>query len=183
MINNGGFGLSARCVWDRDEIRKTMNSHKSSRENWKCLKIDLFAQNTRFSRLSQVASKSPGPVTRTLKTKILKTLSKCFLRLKVLPVKESRGKPQKSLSPLATGPSTREQVTRLSWENPNFEKHSKYFSRLGHWPASESRKISVWARDWDMRLDQPVIESPKQGNTVFEIFYIFAKNKRLSKNN
>ena len=31
-------------------------------------------------------------------------------------------------------------------------------------------KISVWAHDWDMRLDQPTTESPKQGNTVFDIF-------------
>ena len=30
-------------------------------------------------------------------------------------------------------------------KNPNFEKHFKYFSRLGHWPASEPRKIFVWA--------------------------------------
>ena len=28
----------------------------------------------------------------------------------------------------------------------------------------------MWARDWDMRLDQPAIELPKQGNTIFEIF-------------
>ena len=32
-------------------------------------------------------------VARTLKTKILKNLSKCFSRLEVLPVRESRGKP------------------------------------------------------------------------------------------
>ena len=85
-------------------------------KNWKHLKIDLYVQNTRFSRLNQVASKSPGLVARTLKTKILKNLSKCFSRLKVLPARESRGKPRKSLSPLATGPSTREQVARLSRE-------------------------------------------------------------------
>ena len=32
-----------------------------------------------------------------------------------------------------------------------------------------------------MRLDQPVIELPKQGNTVFEIFDIFAKTKDFPK--
>ena len=68
-------------------------------------------------------------------------------------------------------------------KNLNFEKYSKYFSRLGHWPTSESWKISVWARDWYMWRDQPATELPKQGNTVFEIFDIFCKNKRLSKNN
>ena len=67
-------------------------------------------------------------------------------------------------------------------KNPNFEKYSKYFSRLGHWPASELWKIFVWARDWDMRLNQPAIKSPKHGNTVFEVFWHFCKNKRLSKN-
>ena len=85
-------------------------------KNWKHLKIDLYVQNTRFSRLSQVASKSPGLVARTLKTKILRNLSKCFLRLEVLPARESRGKPRKFLSPLTTGPSTRKQVARLSRE-------------------------------------------------------------------
>ena len=30
------------------------------------------------------------------------------------------------------------------------------------------------------RLDQPVIESPKQGNIIFEIFEIFVKTKKLS---
>ena len=73
-------------------------------------------QNTCFSRLSQVTSKSPRPVAKTLKTKILKNLSKCFSRLEDLPARESQGKPQKSLSPLTTKPSTCEQVARLSRE-------------------------------------------------------------------
>ena len=55
-------------------------------------------------------------------------------------------------------------------KNPNFEKYAKYFSWLGHWPANESRKIYVWARDWDIQLDQPATESPEQSNTVFEIW-------------
>ena len=105
---NGGSSRVTRWVWERFEMRKTMNSQKCSRENWKHLKIDLYAQNTQFSRLSQVASKSLGPVVRTFKTKILKNLSKCFSWLEVLPARESRGKPWKSLSPLVTGPSTRE---------------------------------------------------------------------------
>ena len=44
--------------------------------------------------------------------------------------------------PLATGPSTREQIVK---NDPR-------------------------ARDYGMQLDLPAIESPKQGNTVFEIF-------------
>ena len=58
-----------------------------------------------------------------------------------------------------------------------FEKYSKYFSRLGHWPASELRKISVWALDWGMRLNQPATESPEQGNTVFEDFDNFLQKQ------
>ena len=85
-------------------------------KNWKHLKTDLYAQNTQFSWLNQVTSKSLGQVARTLKAKILKNLSKCFSRLEVLPARESRGKPRKSLSLLATRPSTREQVARLSHE-------------------------------------------------------------------
>ena len=52
---------------------------------------------------------------------------------------------------------------------------------MRHWPASEPRKISVWACDEDMQLDQPATESPKQGNTFFEIFDIFAKTKDYPK--
>ena len=91
-----------------------MNSHKCSKENCKHLKTDLYAQNMQFSRLSQVASKSPGLVTKTLKTKILKNLSKCFSQLEVLPARDLRGELRKSLSSLATEPSTCEQVARLS---------------------------------------------------------------------
>ena len=39
----------------------------------------------------------------------------------------------------------------------------------------------MWARDWDIRLDQPATESPKQGNIVFENFDIFAKTKDFPK--
>ena len=37
------------------------------------------------------------------------------------------------------------------------------------------------ARDQDMQLDQAATESPKHGNIVFEIFYIFAKTKTFQK--
>ena len=53
--------------------------------------------------------------------------------------------------------------------------------RLGHQPTSESQKISVWAFDWDMQLNQLATELPKQGNIVFEIFDIFAKAKDFPK--
>ena len=110
-----------RGKWEkrvRHEGMNTDNDAEGKNEKFlkTILKITLNMENTRFSQLSQVARKSPRPVTRTFKTKILKNLSKCFSRLEVLPARESRGKPRKSLSPLATGPSTREQVARLSRE-------------------------------------------------------------------
>ena len=67
-------------------LGKTMNSHKSSRENSKkILKTVLKGQNTHFSRLNQVVSKLPGPVARTLKTKILKNFLSIFCDWKFYP--------------------------------------------------------------------------------------------------
>ena len=124
---NGGSLRVTWWVWERFEMGKTMNRQKCSRENWKRLKTNLFAQNTRFSRLSQVVSKSPGPVARTLETKILKNLSKFFSQLEVLLARELWGEPWKSLSSLATEPSTHEQVTRLSHEKHYKPKFWKIF--------------------------------------------------------
>ena len=104
---------SFREVWNGEENEQSEIFEGKTKN---ILKNDLYAQNTWFSQLSQVASKLLGPVDRTLKTKILKNLLECFLRLEVLPARESRGKLWKSLSPLATGPSTREQVARMSHE-------------------------------------------------------------------
>ena len=88
------------------------------------------------------------------KPKVLKNLLSVFRDWK----SHSRGSRELSREnlcvSLATGPSTREQVAKTD-------------------PRS---------RDCGMRLVWPATESPKQGNTVFEIF-IFCKNKILSKNN
>ena len=141
-----------------------MNSHKSSRENWKHLKNDLYAQNHAISRLSQVARKSPRLVARTLKTKIWKIFLNVFRDWKFYPWESCKVSRENlwALSQLDLPPANKlpDWVAR-NIKNPNFEKYFMYFSRLGHWPASESRKISVWTRDWDMRLDQPATESPK----------------------
>ena len=60
------------------QIRKTMNSHRSSREKLKTFKVDLFVQNTRFSWLNQVTCKSLEPAARTLERKTFEKFSKCF---------------------------------------------------------------------------------------------------------
>ena len=80
------------------EMRKTVNSHKNSREKTeKVLKTVFKMQNTRFSRLKQVASKSPGQATKTLKDKIVKKFSKCFSQLEGLLARELQTEPRKSL--------------------------------------------------------------------------------------
>ena len=121
---------------------------------------------------------------RTLKTKILKNFLSVFHDWKFYPWGSLERSRENLWVPLTTGTSIREQVTDLSrkkHKNPNFEKYSKYFSRLGHWLASEPWKISEWACDWGMQLDRPTIESPEQGNTAFEILTIFVKSKYFPK--
>ena len=99
-------------------------------------------QNTLFSRLKWVANKSLGLAAKTLKDKIVKIFLSVFHNWKVYP-RGSRELSRENLCvPLATGPFTREQVT----------------------------KINTWAHCWSMRLGWPATESPKQDNTVFEIF-------------
>ena len=99
-------------------------------------------QNTRFSRLKWVANKSPGLAAKTLKDKIVKNFLSVFRNWKVYP-RGSRELSRENLCvPLATGPFTREQVA----------------------------KINTRACGWSMRLGWPATESPKQGNTIFEIF-------------
>ena len=135
-------------------------------------------QNTHFSWLSQVVRKSPGPTARTLERKIFEKFSKCFSRLEVSLMRESRSEPRKSLC-------TFRDWTFHLWISCQIESRETLKTQmwLGHWLASEPRKIFVWVRNWDMRLNQPVTKSPKQGNTVFEILTDFCKNKILSKNN
>ena len=80
-------------------------------------------QNTRFSRLNQVACKSPKQATRNLETKNLKTFLSVFRDWKVYPQESCEVSCENLCVPLATGSSTREQVAILSCEkhkNPNF---------------------------------------------------------------
>ena len=56
---------------------------------------------------------------------------------------------------------------------------------MKHLPTNElpvnHKKISRWTCDWGMRLVLPVIESPEQGNTIFEFLTIFVKTKYFPK--
>ena len=86
-----------RSVSVEKKMGKTNNHKKIEGKTEKVLKIVFEMQNTCFSRLKQVTSKSPGQAAKTLKDKIVKKFSKCFLRLKGLPVRESRAELRKSL--------------------------------------------------------------------------------------
>ena len=160
---------------------KTMNSHKSSREklkkfkNWPiCTKHTIFV--TKLSRQGQSPEHS--------RQKFWK-IYLCVFRDWKFYLRGSHKVSRENLwvpSWLDLPPANK----WLDWiarniKNPNFEKYSKYFSRLGHWSTSEPWKISIWAHNWDMRLDQPATKSPEQGNTIFEIFDIFAKTKDFPK--
>ena len=144
---------------------KTMNSQKYSREklktfkNWLiCAKHSIFVTESSHEQVARASHQN--------------TQDKNFEKMYLSVFRDWKFYLQES------GEVSRENLWALSrldlppanklpyWvarniKNPNFEKYSKYFSWLGHWPVSESRKISVWARDWNMRLDQPATESPK----------------------
>ena len=99
-------------------------------------------QNTRFSRLKWVTNKSPELAAKTLKDKIVKNFLSVFHDWKVYSL-ESRKLSHKNLCvPLTIGPFTCEQVA----------------------------KINTRARNWISWLGWPTTESPKQDNTIFEIF-------------
>ena len=87
-------------------------------------------------------NKSPRQAAKTLKVRIVKNFLSVFRDYKVYP-RGSRELSRENLCvPLTTRPFTREQVA----------------------------KINTRAHRCSMRLGWPVAESPKQGNTVFEIF-------------
>ena len=74
--------------------------------------------------------------------KIVKNFLCVFCDWKVYPRGSRKLSRENICVPLVTGPFTREQVA----------------------------KINTRARGWSMRLGWPATKSPKQGNTVFEIF-------------
>ena len=85
---------------------------------------------------------SPGQAAKTLKVRIMKNFLSVFRNYKVYLQGSRKLSHENLYVPLATGPFTREQVA----------------------------KINMQAHDCSMRLRWPVTESPKQDNTVFEIF-------------
>ena len=139
MVSLGGRGTD-----------KTMNSHNKRGKNEEflktALKITLKVQNTHFSPLEWVANKSPSQAAKNLCYKFWKICLSVFLDWKVHLWVSCDGSHEPFWVRLATGASTREQVTKLSRKNaknPKFWKFSKSFSRLGPWPARELPRASA----------------------------------------
>jgi len=152
-----------------------MNSQRCSRENSKGFRDWVKS-------CANCQDKPP----EHLKQKFWKNSFKCFLRLEVPPARESRVELRNFRYDYRDWTSTCEQVTTSSREkpkNPDFEKFSKYFSWLGHWPARELRKRTIWAHDWGHATGLTRDQVARTGQHCFWKFDTFCKNKILSKNN
>ena len=105
------------------------------------------------TRIFRDWNESPSLATKTLKEKILKKISSVFRDWKVYPQGSRELSRENLCVTLATRPFTRKQFA----------------------------KINTWACGWILRLGWPATESPKQDNTVFEIFLVFVKTKYFPK--
>ena len=147
----------------------------------------IILQNAWFSRLNQVARKSPEPTAKTLERKTFEKFSKCFSRLEVPLARESRSELWKSLCTSRDWTfhhrTSRQPEPQKAWKPIFLKNILSLFRDWSIYPPVSREKISIWAHYWGMRLVLPAIESPEQGDTVFEILTNFCKNKILSKNN
>ena len=136
------FSKETRSVWERYFGEDNEQSLKLEGKLKKFWKTVLKTPNTHFSRLKWVANKSSGLAAKTLEDKIVKKFLSVFRDWKVY-LQESRDLNCENFCvTLTTRPFTREQVA----------------------------KINTRAHGWISQLGWPATESPKQGNTVFEIF-------------
>ena len=142
----------------------------------------------RFSQLRQVICKSPGPTTRTLKRKLWKNFLSVFRNWK-FHSRESRELSRENLYvPLATGPSTREQVVNLSHEkheNPIFWKILSLFRDWSIYrPMSHQRVaknlcdgLATGVCDWFY----PRLSRQNKAKQFLNFLTIFAKTKYFPK--
>ena len=130
----------------RRQLREKMNSHKSSRENWKRFKnCPYFCQTRVLLDWSESPPSRQFKPPKHSKTKIWKIFLSIFRDWKVYP-RESRKLSRENLwVTLMTGLSTNEQVAK---NDPR-------------------------TRDWGSRLVLPATESPKQGKNGFLKFLDF----------
>ena len=141
---NGVWGVFGLVSVER-EMGKIVNSHKKSREKLKKFKkLSLKRKIRIFHNWNKSPTSHQGKPPKHSKSKLWKKFLSVFCDWKVYPQESRKLSCENLCVPLATGPFTREQVT----------------------------KINLRAHGYSMRLGWPVIESPKQGNIVFEIFQI-----------
>ena len=138
----------------RRQLRKKMNNHKSSRENWKRFKnCPYFCQTRVFRDWSELPQSRQFKLPKHSKTKVWKFFLSVFRDWKAYP-RVSRELSRENLwVTLATGPSTREQVAK-----------------------NDPRR-----RDRGSQLDLPATEPPKQGKTGFLKFSDFFKQNTFQK--
>ena len=143
-----------QSVWVSFSWERKRRVIKSSRENWKSFKnCPYYAKHAFFA--TEVSCQLVARVTRqnTSSQKFWKNLLNVFHDWK----SHSQGSHELSrenlCAPLATGPSTHEQVA----------------------------KTDPRACDYGMQLEWLATKSPKQGNTVFEIFSFLRKQNTFQK--
>ena len=109
--------MSARCVWERDEMRKTMKIRKISRETKKDLKSrHVFAKICDFRDQVKLPASRQGKLRNTLKSNFRENFLSIFHDWRVYP-RDSRQVSRENLYvPLATKPSTRKQVAKPTRE-------------------------------------------------------------------
>ena len=136
----GGWHGLFRSVSVEREVGKTVNSHKNLREKLKKF-LKNYLRNTKHA-FFVIETSHQDTRQNTSSQKIWKNLLSVFRDWKS-HLQGSRELTRENLYvPLATKPFTREQVVKSDLR---------------------ARVCSMW-------LGWPMIESPKQGNTVFEIF-------------
>ena len=116
---------------------------KSWGKNWKNFKkMSLKRKTCVFRDWNKSPASRQGKPPKLSIVKIVKNFLSVFCDWKVYPQGSRELSRENLCVPLATGPFTHEQVA----------------------------KINTRAHGWSMRLGWPATESPKQGNTIFEIF-------------
>ena len=134
-----------KCL-GRRQLRKKMNSHKSSRENWKRFRnCPYFCQTRVFHNWSESLQNRQVKPPKHSKTEFWKKFLSVFRDWKIYPWGSRELSRENLWVTLATGPSTREQVAK-----------------------TDPRPC-----DWGSRLDLPAIELPKQGKNGFLKFSNF----------
>ena len=99
----------------RRQLRKKMNNHKSSRENWKRFKnCPYFCQTRVFRDWNESPQSNQFKLPKHSKTKIWKNFLSVFRDWKVYPRESCELSCENLWVTLATGPSTCEQVAKKS---------------------------------------------------------------------